>query len=128
MSGTPEEATFASAPRPEGGQGAPPPQGAAPPADLEARFRDLVQRWKAESLVLSSVTAMARLPSYQAIIELGPPVIPLLLRELEQDPDHWFWALKTLTGVDPVPEGSRGRLPEMARAWVRWGREQGYRW
>jgi hypothetical protein len=98
------------------------------PQSLEKRFAELVRAWKAESLMLSSVPAMARLPSYRQIVALGPPVVPLLLRELEQDPDHWFWALKELTGATPVPAESRGRLAEMARAWVRWGREQGYRW
>jgi hypothetical protein len=98
------------------------------PQSLEKRFRELVSAWKADSLVLSSVTAMARLPSYRQIIALGRAVVPRLLRELDQDPDHWFWALNELTGADPIPPESRGRLPEMAQAWVRWGREQGYRW
>jgi hypothetical protein len=98
------------------------------PQNLEETFRALAKTWKAESLVMSSVTDMTQLPSYQQIIALGPGVIPLLLRELEQRPDHWFWALYELTGANPVPEESRGRVREMAQAWVRWGREQGYRW
>lgn len=44
---------------------------------------------------------MAMHPAYQRIIGLGPEVAPLLLRELERQPDHWFWALKALTGADP---------------------------
>jgi len=98
-----------------------------PPIDLEDRFRKLVAQWKAESLFLSSSTAMAELPSYQNIIALGPPVVPLLLRELNREPDHWFWALKVLTGADPIPEEQRGKIREMAKTWVQWGREHGYR-
>ena len=67
---------------------------------------------------------MSRLPSYQAIINLGPSVVPLLLRELEREPDHWFVALHTLTGADPVPVESRGKVREMAHAWVQWGLAQ----
>ena len=54
-------------------------------------------------------------PSYQRIIGLGSAVVPLLLRELERQPDHWFWALKAITGADPVPAASRGKLHEMNR-------------
>jgi hypothetical protein len=71
---------------------------------------------------------MALCPSYQRIIGLGPAVLPLLLRELEREPDHWFWALKAIAGEDPVPGASRGKVREMARAWVEWGRQQGYQW
>jgi hypothetical protein len=55
-------------------------------------------------------------------------VVPLLLRELEREPDHWFRALYALTGANPVPEGSQGNVREMALAWLHWGRQQGYQW
>ena len=93
------------------------PNGAAA-GDLEERFRQLAAQWKQESLFLSSTTAMADLPSYQKIIALGPPVVPLLLRELERDPDHWFWALKVLTGANPVPADQRGDVRERASAYA----------
>ena len=89
------------------------------------RFRDLVRTWKLDVGPLSSVTEMAMHPAYQQMIGLGREAVPLLLRELEREPDHWFWALKAITGVDPVEPTQRGRVKEMAEAWLRWGREQG---
>jgi hypothetical protein len=41
-------------------------------------------------------------PAYQRIIEMGQPVMPLIFRELEREPDHWFWALQSITGENPV--------------------------
>jgi hypothetical protein len=70
---------------------------------------------------------MAMCPSYQRIIGMGPTVTPLLLRELERDPDYWFWALKAITGTDPVPAASRGKVREMARYWLDWGKGRGYK-
>jgi hypothetical protein len=67
---------------------------------------------------------MAMHPAYQQIIGLGNEAVPLLLRELKKEPDHWFWALKAITGVDPVEPTQRGRVKEMAGAWLRWGKEQ----
>lgn len=95
---------------------------------LESAFQTLVAEWKASRGYTSSVNAWARLPAYQAIIGLGAAVIPLLLRELETNPDHWFRALKQLTGENPVPPESRAKVSEMARHWLAWGKEKGYRW
>jgi hypothetical protein len=95
---------------------------------LEQTFRSLVQGWKEERGPSSSTTELAMCPSYQRIIGLGPAVVPLLLRELEREPDHWFWALKAITGADPIPPESRGKVREMARLWIEWGRHQGYQW
>ena len=71
---------------------------------------------------------MAMHPAYQKIIGMGPRVIPLILAEIEHRPDHWFWALHSLTGVDPVPRESQGNLAKMAAAWLDWARTRGYRW
>jgi hypothetical protein len=94
--------------------------------DLERRFRELVAEWQAEVAPLSSTTARVQHPAYRAIIALGPAVVPLLLRELQQRPNHWFAALRSLTGSDPVPPADRGRIGPMTEAWVTWGKEQGY--
>lgn len=95
---------------------------------LEERFQRLVRMWQAEVGPTSSLTQMAMHPAYQQIIGMGREAISLLLRELEREPDHWFWALKAITGVDPVEPRLRGKIDEMAKAWLEWGREQGFRW
>ena len=92
------------------------------------KFQALATTWRNEAQALSSVTQMAMHPAYQQIIGMGPIVIPLILRELQDKPDHWFWALKAITGVDPVKSSERGRVKQMAAAWLRWAKEQGYSW
>ncbi len=96
--------------------------------EARTRFNLLVAQWKASRGHSSSINAWVRLPAYRAIIALGSPVIPLLLEELEKSPDHWFWALKELTGENPVTATSRGNMAEMAQCWIKWGKEKGYRW
>ena len=71
---------------------------------------------------------MAQHPAYRSIVEMGAAAVPLILRELERHPDHWFMALHEITSEDPVPEESRGDVKAMAEAWLTWGREKGYRW
>ena len=105
------------------------PTGFPPPpleSDLEQRFQRLAANWKRETAHLSSITDMAMHPAYQHIIGMGPPAIPLILRELQQSPDHWFWALNAITEQDPVPEQACGRLDQMTQAWLDWGKSHGY--
>lgn len=97
-------------------------------SDLEKRFEELATRWKRERGPHSSSARLAEHPAYQSIIAMGIDVVPLLLRELDREPDHWFRALSALTGADPVPTESRGKLREMADAWLGWGRAAGYEW
>jgi hypothetical protein len=102
---------------------------APPPGEtVEQRFTRLAALWREETSHWSSSTKMAEHPAYQEIIALGPAVVPLLLRELSREPDHWFTALKAITGANPVDPADRGRIGKMAEAWLRWGREAGYRW
>ncbi len=77
-------------------------------AEVEQRFQELARQWKDETLVLSSITAMATHPAYQQIIGMGKDAVPLILAELKQQPAHWFWALRAITGEDPVPPQDRG--------------------
>jgi hypothetical protein len=96
-------------------------------AGLVRRFRDLVRKWKEATLFTSSGTEIALHPAYQQIIGMGKEAIPLILEEIQREEDHWFWALQSITGDDPVPPGDRGKLPKMTEAWLRWGRTKGYR-
>jgi hypothetical protein len=93
--------------------------------DVTARFAGLAADWKARSRHMSNVAQMAMLRPYQQIIGLGPAAVPLLLGELAREPDQWFWALEAITGEDPVPDEAAGRVAEMARAWLEWGRARG---
>lgn len=95
---------------------------------IEPRFNALVRKWKSERGTTSSSTAMAMHPAYQRIIGMGLPVLPLILRELTKELDHWFWALKAISGEDPVPLEHLGRMKQMAADWLKWGREKGYAW
>jgi hypothetical protein len=90
------------------------------------RFLMLKEEWEADTAHLSSITEIAMHPAYQQIIGMGPIAIPLILSEMKKQPSHWFWALKSITGEDPVLQEHRGKIFQMAEAWLRWGREQGY--
>jgi hypothetical protein len=104
------------------------PQTDAPEQSVAERFRRLADAWHAATGHLSSMSRAASHPAYQEIIGLGPEVVPLLLRDLEDRHSHWFSAIRELTGANPIPPEAAGNIPAMAAAWLGWAREQGYRW
>ncbi len=94
---------------------------------VEQKFQRLAAQWRAQTEHLSSTSQMVNHPAYQEILAMGPDVVPLLLRDLAREPEHWFAALRAITGAQPVPPEDRGRIDRMAEAWLRWAKEPGYR-
>ena len=90
------------------------------------RFQRHLAEWKDRSRYLSNTAQMAMLEPYQQIIGIGPAVVPLILEELQREPDQWFWALQCITEENPVPPEAAGRVRLMADAWIRWGKERGF--
>jgi hypothetical protein len=96
--------------------------------DLAKRFVALAATWHEETRFSSKMGRAAEHPAYQEIIAMGEKAVPLILAELEKNGGHWFIALHQITGANPVPEESCGKVKEMAAAWIAWGRSKGYRW
>ncbi len=94
--------------------------------DVEQEFSRMTHQWRAETAFSSSLTEMAGHPAYQRIIGMGRLALPMIFRELATESDHWFWALKAITGCDPVPPSHRGNIESMAADWLAWGRSRGY--
>jgi hypothetical protein len=84
------------------------------------RFQKLAATWKAAVRFLSDTDEMCSHPAYQEIIGMGAAALPFIFLELEREPDNWFWALKAITGEDPVPEEHRGNVELMAKDWLLW--------
>lgn len=96
----------------------------------EMRFQYLAAQWLRDSAIMSSTTEMVMLPSYQYIIGMGETAVPFILRRLEDEgaqPNNWFWALRHITGKNPVPPELRGNRRAMAKVWLDWARGR-YGW
>jgi hypothetical protein len=91
---------------------------------IEETFKALKDEWRQATGILSDSIEICNHPAYQRIIGLGPSAVPLIIEELEKEPDHWFWALRAITGENPVPPDVRGRLDLMAEYWLHWFRQR----
>ena len=100
-----------------------PVRAASPSSSLARKFQELAETWQRETRFFSFMQQRALNPAYQRIIGMGWVVVPLLLRELQRQPDHWLWALQAITGEEPA----RGTdsLGAATKAWLSWGQDRG---
>lgn len=92
---------------------------------VKHKFLGLAMLWNLETGHSSAIEVEHW--AYQEIISLGEAVVPFLLEGLEKGTGHWFHALGMITGAAPVPPESKGRVPEMTKFWLEWGKINGYR-
>jgi hypothetical protein len=101
-----------------------------PIEDLEQRFRRLDAQWKADTLVLSDPGKIMGHPAMRAIVAIGEEIVPLILRDLQDNPSLLVWALPEITGENLAPPRTEGgflkwNVDTQIEAWLRWGREKG---
>ncbi len=94
--------------------------------ELARKFSTLAEKWETEVAGMSSTARMSQHPAYQEIIQMGVQIVPLLLKELNQNLLYWLSALQEITGENPIKPEQRGRIKQMAAAWLEWGKERGY--
>jgi type I restriction-modification system DNA methylase subunit len=97
------------------------------PQRLEARLRALADLWADETKDLSSYTGIVQHPIYQHVIRrFGRSAVPFLLSELSTGRLNWVWALRAITGQEPVAPGDAVDIQRVAESWVRWGKDNGF--
>lgn len=89
------------------------------------KFYNITATWQDKAINKSSITEIVMTSEYLEIIGMGMPIVPLILMELKNKPDHWFWALNAITGENPVKKEHRGVINHMVEDWLQWGKENG---
>ena len=94
---------------------------------VEEKFQRLSNEWKHDTGHMSTVSRIVTHPSYLDIIAIGKPVIPLILKDLEMEPNHWFSALHAIEGEGPkISTQDRGDMRIISAAWLEWGKSKNY--
>jgi hypothetical protein len=92
---------------------------------LKREFSKLAGRWESETAHISSTHDLVIHQCYQCILTLGKDVVPLILERMKRRPNYWFWALRIMTGENPVSSDIAGNLEAMTDRWLDWGRQKG---
>lgn len=90
---------------------------------LQKEFNTLATKWKGEIGGQSSVSQTIT-PTYLKLLKLGKDITPFILQELENFPNFWFIALRTIEEVNPVPPAHMGNVLKMRDAWLTWGKQR----
>ncbi len=97
----------------------------AKPTLSEDLFHTWVSEWRGGIGPTSDPAEIVAHPAFRQIVAAGNDAVPMLLRELRNEPSLLVFALHEITGEDPVPRGARGKIREMSKAWVAWGKKGG---
>ena len=95
----------------------------APVSDDFLRAR--ISEWNRDTEFVSSLTEVIGHPAFRRIVEVGHDAVPFLLRQVKKEPSFLVLALREITGENPVPSSAKGKVKEMAEAWLAWGEKKG---
>lgn len=87
------------------------------PLEILNKFYILAKQWENEVEGYSSTAQISDHPAYREIISMGTQIVPLLLKELKNNPIFWLSALNEITGINPIQPEQRGKIKQMAEAW-----------
>lgn len=99
---------------------------AVPTVEDEQRFRRLADEWREKARALSSDSDIVSIFAYHQIIGMGQRALPLIFNELHNHGGRWFWALRAITGENPVRPEDRGNVRRMTETWLEWARDRDY--
>ena len=96
---------------------------------LEPLFQSLCEKWHNEAGFHSNSNYYNSHPSYLALLAIGKPIIPLIIKDIKAGPrGHWFHAIEHILGDGPeIPEEHRGRIRIMENIYLDWLAERGYK-
>jgi hypothetical protein len=83
-------------------------------------FEDAVSQWLADIEFDSLPGEMMSHPSFKAITDQGPRIVPLIAAHLRKSPSFLFLALEQITHENPVPADAYGNLRDVVAAWLKW--------
>jgi len=87
---------------------------------LKREFEIYKEKWEEDTMFSSSTTEMINHPAYKQIIGFGKEVVPYLLKDMAKTGNHWFEALQSITGANPIQHGHRGKIQLMIADWMQW--------
>lgn len=93
---------------------------------INRKFTELKSIWENETMWFSDVSEITNNSAYREIIDLGEDVLPFIFEDLDTNNNHWFYALNSITGSDPISTNHKGIFPQMKNDWLNWASENHY--
>jgi hypothetical protein len=86
------------------------------------KFKRLAEQWKLETGHLSFIRQKIAHVAFLEILVMGERALPLLIKAIQTDPNHWFLALRLIAKTNPVRDGAS--VEEAVIAWTAWWKDR----
>ena len=94
---------------------------------LRREFEKLARKLGKETAIASNPRIICSNPNCKKLIEMGEPIIPLVLEDYQNlGRFDWCYVLTEISGEDPVPRHHCGRYDLIRDDWLRWGDKKKY--
>lgn len=90
---------------------------------LEERFEALARDWERHCAAhgeSSNPQVFVEAPSFEALVALGTPVLPLIIERYRSGSLFWGAAMARITGLAEFGSGLVGNLEQIRRQWLTW--------
>lgn len=92
--------------------------------NLESEFMSLAEKCEEKMRFKSILKDIINNSYYRQIVGMGDSIIPVLLREMENNPILWTSALSDIARKrNPIKDEHRGDLRKIISTWKEWGKE-----
>jgi len=93
--------------------------------DNREELEKLVEQYEEDTAHLSFHKADH--PAFIKIVEMGWDAVPLLLENMQRK-RSWIAivALRDITGEHPWPAKHAGKIVELTKDWIKWGKQKGF--
>lgn len=86
----------------------------------KSTFDRLTADWVEAISHCSSLDQIVSDKNYLKIISYGRDALPFIFADLRSSPKPWFFALRQITGANPIPADSAGNFQVMIASWLKW--------
>lgn len=87
-------------------------------AYLEPKFRIYLQRWKRDTMFMSSPSQIIENESFLSIISMGKAVVPYILYEINKQPSTLVWALNMIF-QKKITNNPNATITDACKLWVK---------
>lgn len=91
-----------------------------------AIYTEAAEEWEVSQRILSWHNKEH--PAYKRIVALGEAAVPFILRDIQEEPDWIFLALRDILHDGPDYSDVAGQLGPMCERWLAWAKEKGIQW
>ncbi|RYC50438.1 hypothetical protein [Flagellimonas olearia] len=84
---------------------------------LQDKFDSLVEAWKENTWFESNSDRIIEDENFQEILNLGKQAIPLIIKNIDENPSHLVWALNIITGMH-IKSPVRMNVTQSCKKWV----------